>query len=73
MIYRFEFDLETMNRYKINDYFAFPLELDMSQYVEEEVDISDNNASDPLYEEKRDYLSGREYRDHYRYCLKGNL
>ena len=30
---RFEFDYNTMTRYKINDYFEFPLELDMNKYT----------------------------------------
>ncbi|RYH19527.1 hypothetical protein EON65_26000 [archaeon] len=32
---RFEFDLETMNRKKVNDYMSFPFELDMFPYTEE--------------------------------------
>jgi len=30
---RFEFDLDTMQRIKVNDYFEFPLELDMTKYT----------------------------------------
>ena len=30
---RFEFDLDTMQRMKVNDYFEFPLDLDMSKYT----------------------------------------
>ena len=32
---RFEFDYVKMTRYKINDYFEFPLELDMNKYTED--------------------------------------
>ena len=32
---RFEFDLETMNRKKVNDYISFPFELNMFPYTEE--------------------------------------
>lgn len=32
---RFEFDLETMNRKKVNDHMSFPFELDMFPYTEE--------------------------------------
>lgn len=30
---RFEFDYENMIRYKLNDYFEFPLDLDMQKYT----------------------------------------
>ena len=32
---RFEFNYETMKRVKINDYYEFPLELDMTKYISE--------------------------------------
>ena len=32
---RFEFDFDQMIRLKVNDYFEFPLELDMSKYTQE--------------------------------------
>lgn len=32
---RFEFDLETMNRKKLNDFMSFPMELDMFRFTEE--------------------------------------
>ena len=32
---RFEFDLDTMQRVKLNDYFEFPSDLDMSKYTQE--------------------------------------
>ena len=32
---RFEFDLETMNRKKVNDYISFPFDLNMHPYTEE--------------------------------------
>ena len=37
---RFDFDYETMRKVKINDYYEFPLELDMTKYMSE-------NKSDP--------------------------
>lgn len=32
---RFEFDFDAMQRVKVNDYFEFPLSLDMSKYTQE--------------------------------------
>ena len=32
---RFEFNYDTMKRVKINDYYEFPLELDMTKYISE--------------------------------------
>lgn len=32
---RFEFDFDNMIRIKVNDYFEFPLELDMSKYTQD--------------------------------------
>lgn len=42
---RFEFDLETLNRKKVNDYFSFPMELNMFPYTEEGV-LAANNTDD---------------------------
>ena len=32
---RFEFDFDTMQRVKVNDYFEWPMDLDMSPYTQE--------------------------------------
>jgi len=32
---RFEFDLDTMQRIKVNDYYEFPTSLDMTKYTQE--------------------------------------
>ena len=41
---RFEFDYNTMNRYKLNDHFEFPLELDMNKYTSDYINgINKNN------------------------------
>ena len=42
---RFEFDYETMNRWKIKDRFAFPLRLDMHPYTVEGLAEADAAAS----------------------------
>jgi len=34
---RFDFNFETMQRSKVNDYFEFPMELDMSEYTQEQL------------------------------------
>ena len=39
---RFEFNFETMKKIKINDYYEFPLELDMNKYTDEYI----NNKND---------------------------
>lgn len=45
---RFEFDLETMNRKKLNDFMSFPMELDMFPYTEEAIfsEVEENGPSD---------------------------
>ena len=40
---RFEFDFDTMKKVKINDYYEFPLELDMSKYISEKKDDENLN------------------------------
>lgn len=42
---RFEFDYETMNRWKIKDRFAFPLHLDMHPYTVEGLAEADAASS----------------------------
>jgi hypothetical protein len=32
---RFDYDMDTMQRVKLNDYFEFPMELNMSEYTQE--------------------------------------
>ena len=45
---RFEYDLRTCNRYKINDKFIFPLELDISDICfNEKIDEEDDDEDDP--------------------------
>ena len=41
---RFEFDFNTMAKIKINDYYEFPIELDMNKYTGEY--LNNNNAKD---------------------------
>ena len=39
---RFEFNYDTMQKIKINDYYEFPLELDLNKYTQEYIDSKDN-------------------------------
>ena len=38
---RFEYDLETLQRYKVNDYFEFPNTLDMEPYCQHKIGKDD--------------------------------
>ena len=40
---RFEFNFDTMKKVKINDFYEFPLELDMTKYKSEKNDKKENN------------------------------
>jgi ubiquitin C-terminal hydrolase len=42
---RFEFDLETMNRRKLNDFMTFPEELNMLPYTEEGIRLTENRRT----------------------------
>jgi len=42
---RFEFDYNKLTRYKINDYFEFPLELDMNKYTSDYINKKNTNAN----------------------------
>ena len=39
---RFEFNYDTMQKIKINDYYEFPLELDLNKYTQDYIDSKDN-------------------------------
>lgn len=82
---RFEFDLETMNRKKLNDFMAFPTELDMFPYTEEgifgddtagEEAMQDNDDEEEETDGKKDkYVPFskpvRKPESHYQYVLTG--
>jgi ubiquitin carboxyl-terminal hydrolase 9/24 len=34
---RFEFNFDTMTKFKVNDYCEFPMDLDMSEYCQDEL------------------------------------
>lgn len=48
---RIELDYETWNRKKINDRFEFPIELDVSKYLDNEVRIN-TTPDESIYELK---------------------
>ncbi|KAG6007949.1 hypothetical protein E4U21_005310 [Claviceps maximensis] len=47
---RFEFNLRTMQRSKINDYFSFPLSLDVSPYTVEHLSAKDDAPQSDMFE-----------------------
>ena len=57
---RFEFDFDTMNRHKLNDYCEFPHELDMEPYTQEGLERREKEMSSSIYPE-----------DYYKYKLRG--
>ncbi|KAJ9131667.1 Ubiquitin carboxyl-terminal hydrolase 34 [Pleurostoma richardsiae] len=47
---RFDFNLRTLQRSKINDYFSFPSRIDMRPYTIEHLSNSDDDASEDVFE-----------------------
>ena len=76
---RFEFDFDTMQKIKVNDYCEFPLELDMSPYSQQELAKQDlikqmeekNLSIDDLNEDQLHILKKKIPEDYYKYKLKG--
>lgn len=62
---RFEFDLETLNRRKLNDYCAFPLELDMYKYTEHGIAANEKRAR------SHSEMEYESIKNQYGYDLKG--
>ncbi len=56
---RFEFDYETMNRWKIKDRFAFPLRLDMHPYTVDGLAEADAAASGKVCQHGRNQVAVR--------------
>jgi hypothetical protein len=46
LLRRFEFDLDTMQRLKVNDHYEFPLELDMEPYTQEGIEARECKESE---------------------------
>ena len=83
---RFEFDLETLNRRKLNDLFTFPTELDMFPYTEEglrqdavrkrsrsrtQEDNEGDKEGDLTTEQEEETNDQERLAGDYRYTLKG--
>lgn len=76
---RFEFDFDTMQKVKVNDYCEFPFELDMSPYSQQELARQDliksmeekNRSTDDLNEEEMHILKRKVPSNYYKYTLKG--
>ena len=62
---RFDFDLDTMNRLKLNDYCEFPMEIDLEPYTVEGLSRRD------AVKEQREAPSRKFPDDYYQYRLRG--
>jgi ubiquitin carboxyl-terminal hydrolase 9/24 len=76
---RFEFDFDTMQKVKVNDYCEFPLDLDMTPYCQQELARQDlikkmeekSLSVDDLSEEELLVLNRKVPESYYQYKLKG--
>ena len=76
---RFEFNVETLARMKVNDYCEFPQDLDMEEFTQERQTYKDLSkdlesgklSQEDLTEEQRKLLQRKMPKDYYRYKLKG--
>ena len=62
---RFEFDFDTMNRLKVNDYCEFPMEIDMEPYTQEGLERKE------MMKEQKEFLNRKHSDDYYKFKLKG--
>jgi ubiquitin C-terminal hydrolase len=79
MLRRFEFNYDTMTKFKVNDYCSFPIDLDMSPYCQEvitrnellkEMDEKSLSVED-LNEEQQIILNREITKSYYQFKLKG--
>ena len=78
---RFEFNFDTMTKFKINDYCEFPMTLDMSDYSQENLTRNDlikqmeekNLTMEDLTEDQRNILKRQIPAKYYEYNLKGTV
>ena len=63
---RFEFNFETLTKYKLNDYCEFPMKLDMKQYTKEYLNEVNNDEEQAAPIELTEYPS-----EYYEYHLRG--
>jgi len=76
---RFEFNFDTMTKFKINDYCEFPMSLNMSEYSQEILakkdllkEMEDKNLTmEDLNEEQKEILDRSIPSKYYEYNLKG--
>lgn len=76
---RFDFNVETLAKVKINDYCEFPLELDMEEFTQEGQAYKDLNkeleagrlSKEDLNEEQKKLLQLKIPKEYYSYKLKG--
>jgi ubiquitin carboxyl-terminal hydrolase 9/24 len=67
---RFEFDFETMNRVKLNDFCEFPLEIDLEPYTQEGLDRAEKEKERDKGINK-EAIPRRFNDDYYHYKLRG--
>jgi ubiquitin C-terminal hydrolase len=62
---RFEFDFDTMNRLKVNDYCEFPMEINMEPYTQEGLERKE------MMKEQKEPIAKKFPEDYYKFSLKG--
>jgi ubiquitin C-terminal hydrolase len=71
---RIEMDYETFTRKKINDRFEFPLELDLSPFLTQELTAQLKEKEDAIYELKSIVIHrGGPYGGHYYAYIKDDM
>ena len=69
---RFEFDLDSMRKYKVNDYCEFPMELDLFPYTKEGIEARERKADDEKDDSSKD-ATPVQPPPYYQYTLSGVL
>lgn len=64
---RFEFNFDTMQRIKLNDYCEFPMEIDMEPYTQEGIELRERQNEDTFGQE----IQKKFPDEYYKYKLKG--
>ena len=75
---RFEFDLDSMRKYKVNDYCEFPMELDLFPYTKEGIETKEHSTKPPTIDDNSDSKDADtatpvQPASYYHYSLSGVL
>ena len=70
---RFEFNYDTMRKIKINDFYEFPLELDMNKYTNEYIDNKNDKINNKYTLKSVVVHQGHSEGGHYYVFIKDNL